>query len=166
MLSVLPWWGFRLVVGILGNIQCTCRLLRRLEIWYLEIESRFGEILMLFHYNLKSFWGGNANLEIPQSKHISEKKSPAVNRHWRVRYRLLLWVAGLLHLRMTDMTSDLSAAGKAGFDKDYAVSLDDKDPLCHFSNEFIIPSREDLTRKTIVAPEPGEPLPSNHLTRP
>ena len=31
--------------------------------------------------------------------------------------------------------------------KDYAVSLDQKDPLHHFRDEFIIPSNADLKRK-------------------
>lgn len=44
--------------------------------------------------------------------------------------------------------------GGSRFDqKEYADSLDARDPLRHFRNEFIIPSKEDLKRKTLAVDE-------------
>jgi hypothetical protein len=35
--------------------------------------------------------------------------------------------------------------------RDFAASLDAQDPLRHFRDEFIIPSKADLKRKTLAA---------------
>ncbi|KAH8424514.1 kynureninase [Aspergillus melleus] len=40
------------------------------------------------------------------------------------------------------------------FTKEYAESLDARDPLHHFRNEFIIPSKSDLKRNTLAVDEP------------
>ncbi len=45
--------------------------------------------------------------------------------------------------------------------KEYAESLDAKDPLRHLRNEFLIPSRADLRRPTLSSPESeDDPTPS------
>lgn len=41
------------------------------------------------------------------------------------------------------------------FTREYAESLDAHDPLKGFQSEFIIPTKKDLARKTIVAAEDG-----------
>lgn len=41
------------------------------------------------------------------------------------------------------------------FTKEYAESLDARDPLRNLRDEFIIPTRNDLTRKTLTVPEGG-----------
>jgi kynureninase len=43
------------------------------------------------------------------------------------------------------------------FTREYAASLDAEDPLRHFRDEFIIPSVQDLKRKTLD-PSNGELL--------
>ncbi|PGH21411.1 kynureninase [Polytolypa hystricis UAMH7299] len=45
------------------------------------------------------------------------------------------------------------------YTREYAESLDKEDPLRQFKDQFIIPSKADLTRKTIVVPE-GDTTPS------
>ena len=37
--------------------------------------------------------------------------------------------------------------------REYAEALDSQDPLRHFRDEFIIPSKKDLKRKTLAADE-------------
>jgi hypothetical protein len=44
----------------------------------------------------------------------------------------------------------------ATLSREYAESLDAKDPLREFRDKFIIPSKRDLVRETIVALENGE----------
>lgn len=39
--------------------------------------------------------------------------------------------------------------------REYAQSLDAKDPLREFRDQFIIPTKKDLTRETVVAPDGG-----------
>lgn len=39
------------------------------------------------------------------------------------------------------------------YTKEYAEALDAKDPLRQFRDEFIIPSKKDLKRKTLAADE-------------
>ena len=42
--------------------------------------------------------------------------------------------------------------------KEYAESLDAQDPLHRFREQFIIPSKEDLRRKTLAESEGGIPI--------
>lgn len=44
--------------------------------------------------------------------------------------------------------------------KDFAKSLDIQDPLRHFRDEFIIPSKKDLKRKTLAADDGMYVLPA------
>ncbi|KAL2004419.1 hypothetical protein VTN02DRAFT_30 [Thermoascus thermophilus] len=43
------------------------------------------------------------------------------------------------------------------FSKEYAQALDARDPLRHFREEFIIPSKKDLARKKLVTTEEEDP---------
>ncbi|KAF1987262.1 kynureninase [Aulographum hederae CBS 113979] len=53
------------------------------------------------------------------------------------------------------------------FNEQYAISLDDQDPLRHLRNEFIIPSKDDLKRKRIakdgLGEQEGSQVPSTYL---
>lgn len=51
-------------------------------------------------------------------------------------------------------------------EKEYAESLDAQDPLHHLREQFIIPSKEDLRRKTLTEPEGGTPMSENNETWP
>lgn len=43
----------------------------------------------------------------------------------------------------------------ADFSRKYAESLDAEDPLREFRDQFVIPSKADLKRKTLSVPEGG-----------
>ena len=47
---------------------------------------------------------------------------------------------------------EVNAQAKDEFTKLYAESLDARDPLRHFRKEFIIPTKADLKRKTLIKP--------------
>lgn len=42
--------------------------------------------------------------------------------------------------------------------REHAQSLDANDPLREFRDQFIIPTKQDLTRETVVAPDGGKCL--------
>ncbi|PYH47565.1 kynureninase [Aspergillus saccharolyticus JOP 1030-1] len=56
-----------------------------------------------------------------------------------------------LHTKRADSASPLS-----DLTRDYAQSLDAQDPLRHFRQEFLIPSKKDLKRKTLAAPDEND----------
>lgn len=47
-------------------------------------------------------------------------------------------------------TTSQSSNDAQSYSKDHAVSLDARDPLRHFRDEFLIPSQKDLKRKTLA----------------
>ena len=54
------------------------------------------------------------------------------------------------------------------FDRAFAERLDQEDPLKHLRDQFIIPSKADLKRKTLNKSSESRPVPgsrSYHLTR-
>lgn len=80
-----------------------------------------------------------------------------------IQYKGLLWslitaMGSRQHVRDIQSGPPLPYADDIrAYKKEYAEALDAQDPLRSFRDEFIIPSKKDLKRKTLAAEESAYP---------